>query len=64
MNESKTNFHCDAARAVHKAIDTYNRIRPHMTCGNLTPQVAHQTTEPFKKLWKNKIYRKAKSELL
>ena len=54
----------DAAGAVHKAIDTYNRIRPHMTCGNLTPQVAHQTTEPFKKLWKNKIYRKAKSVLL
>jgi putative transposase len=53
-----------AIGAVHQAIDTYNRIRPHMTCGNLTPQLAHQTTEPFKKLWKNKTYRKAKSVLL
>ena len=54
----------DAVGAVHKAIDTYNRIRPHMTCGNLTPQTAHQTTNPLKKLWKNKTYRKAKSVLL
>jgi putative transposase len=59
-------FRCynDAVGAVHKAIDTYNRIRPHMTCGNLTPQIAHQTTEPFKKLWKSKTYCKAKSVLL
>jgi putative transposase len=54
----------DAVGAVHTAIDTYNRIRPHMTCGNLTPHIAHQTTEPFKKLWKNKTYCKAKSVLL
>ena len=54
----------DAVGAVHNAIDVYNRLRPHMTCGNLTPQMAHQTTEPLKKLWKNKIYCKAKSVLL
>lgn len=54
----------DAAGAVHHAIDVYNRIRPHMTCGNMTPQMAHQTKEPLKKLWKNKIYCKAKSVLL
>ena len=54
----------EAVAAVHKAIDTYNRIRPHMTCGNLTPQIAHQTTEPLKKLWKSKTYCKAKSVLL
>lgn len=51
----------DAVGAVHQAIDTYNRIRPHMTCGNLTPQKAHHASVPFKKLWKNKTYRKAKS---
>lgn len=54
----------DAVGAVHKAIDTYNRIRPHMSCGNLTPQAAHQTVEPLKKLWKNKTYTKTKSVLL
>ena len=54
----------DAVGAVHQAIDVYNRIRPHMTCGNLTPQMAHQTAEPLKKLWKNKNYCKAKSVLL
>jgi putative transposase len=53
-----------AAGAVHHAIDIYNRIRPHMTCGNLTPQKAHQTTETFKKLWKDKTYCKAKSVVL
>ena len=54
----------DAAGAVQNAIDVYNRIRPHMTCGNLTPQKAHQTTESFQKLWKDKTYCKAKSVLL
>lgn len=54
----------DAVGAVHTAIDTYNRIRPHMSCGNLTPQKAHKTIEPLKKLWKNKKHCKAKSVLL
>jgi putative transposase len=54
----------EAVGAVHQAIDAYNRIRPHMTCGNLTPQLAHQTAEPLKKLWQNKTYCKAKSVLL
>jgi transposase InsO family protein len=60
LDKTFRSYH-DAVGAVHKAIDTYNRIRPHMSCGNLTPQTAHQTTEPLKKLWKNKNYCKAKS---
>ena len=46
----------DAVAAVHGAIDAYNRIRPHMSCGNLTPEKAHQASEPLKKIWKSKSY--------
>ena len=38
----------------HHAIDAYNRIRLHMSCGNLTPQQAHLQTGIIKKLWKSK----------
>jgi transposase InsO family protein len=46
----------EAVACVHQAIDTYNRIRPHMSCGNLTPQKAHYSTKPLQKLWKPKQY--------
>lgn len=64
MLENTFCSYSQAAGAVHKAIDAYNRIRPHMSCGNLTPQTAHKTTGPLKKIWKNKSYCKAKSVLL
>ncbi|MDE3235398.1 MAG: IS3 family transposase [Bacteroidota bacterium] len=51
----------DAVMQVHQAIDVYNRIRPHMSCGNLTPAKAHQSNKRLQKLWKPKQYCKAKS---
>lgn len=42
----------DAAAAVEKAISAYNELRPHMSCGYLTPAQAHETKEPPVKLWK------------
>lgn len=44
----------EAIAAVHQAIDAYNRLRPHLSCGNLTPLQAHQSTGPLKKHWKSK----------
>jgi transposase InsO family protein len=44
----------EAIAAVHQAIDVYNRLRPHMSCGNLTPDLAHQTTGKLTRLWKPK----------
>jgi len=43
---------------VHQAVDAYNRLRPHMSCGNLTPEQVHQQQQPtaLKKLWKQKQY--------
>ena len=37
----------EAVLAVHTAIDAYNRIRPHMSINNLTPQNAHQLNIPL-----------------
>jgi putative transposase len=44
-----------AVPVVHQAIDAYNRLRPHMSCGNLTPEQVHQQqTTALKKMWKPK----------
>jgi transposase InsO family protein len=46
-----------AVPVVHQAIDAYNRLRPHMSCGNLTPDQVHQHQQPttaVKKMWKSK----------
>jgi putative transposase len=47
-----------AVPVVHQAIDAYNRLRPHMSCGNLTPEQVHhqQQTTALKKMWKSKQY--------
>jgi putative transposase len=44
----------EAVAPTHKAIDTYNRLRPHMSCNFLTPQQAHLEQGTFKKIWKSK----------
>jgi putative transposase len=54
----------DAVAIVHQAIDAYNRLRPHMSISNLTPDQAHYSTQNLFKKWKNKQYCKAKSVLL
>jgi putative transposase len=43
-----------AVDAVNKAIDAYNRIRPHMSCNFLTPNQAHQKVGPLIKKWKKR----------
>lgn len=43
----------EALLAIKVAIEAYNNVRPHMSCGYLTPAVAHTTIEPLKKCWKN-----------
>jgi transposase InsO family protein len=62
LNLNKTfDSYNEAVAEVHKAVDAYNRLRPHMSCSNLPPNQAHVETKPLKKLWKPKNYRKAKS---
>ena len=43
----------EAVKAVDKGIHNYNHLRPHMSCGYLTPAVAHMTDLPLKKHWKH-----------
>src|SRR3954467_3123850 len=46
-----------AVPVVHQAIDAYNRLRPHMSCGNLTPDQVHHQQQPttaVQKMWKTK----------
>lgn len=49
----------DAIASTSKAIDIYNRKRPHMSCGYLTPELAHKSKQILQKAWKNKKYVKA-----
>lgn len=44
----------DAQKAVQSAVDRYNRIRPHASCDNLTPDQAHAASGVLRKRWKTK----------
>ena len=46
----------EAEHAVATSIQNYNHLRPHMSCGYLTPAAAHESTQPLQKLWKPKTY--------
>ena len=56
MLEQTFTSYSAAVPVVHQAIDAYNRLRPHMSCGNLTPEQVHQQqpTTAVKKMWKSK----------
>ncbi len=44
----------EAIGQTHQAINTYNKLRPHMSCGYLTPQQAHIESGKLKNVWKIK----------
>ena len=58
LNRVFTTFD-EAARAVKQCVRNYNHLRPHMSCGYLTPAAAHASTEPLKKHWKPKVHKTA-----
>jgi len=41
-----------AVEPTHNAINIYNNLRPHMSCGYLTPQQAHEKKQGLRKMWK------------
>jgi len=45
-----------AEEAVDDAVKKYNEIRPHDSCGRLTPMQAHEQKGILKKYWKPKAY--------
>jgi len=51
LNKTFKNYTA-AVAAVCKAINAYNRLRPHMSISNLTPNQAHTTKQKLKRLWK------------
>ena len=60
LNRVFTTFD-EAARAVKQSVRNYNHLRPHMSCGYLTPAAAHISTEPLQKHWKPKVYKAAQT---
>lgn len=48
----------EAVAATHQAVDLYNRVRLHMSCGYLTPMLAHQANGQLLKRWKAKKQKK------
>jgi len=55
--------HEQAIKAVDLAVSRYNKIRPHMSCGYLTPNQTHKSKQPIKRLWKKKKYRNYNTEI-
>ena len=53
----------EAARVVEQSVRNYNHLRPHMSCGYLTPAAAHVSTEPLQKHWKPKVYKTAQPSI-
>jgi transposase InsO family protein len=45
----------EAQRAVEASITHYNHLRPHMSCGYLTPAAAHASTQSLQQLCKPKV---------
>lgn len=51
-----------AMESLDEAVNSYNTVRPHLSCNMLTPEKAHQLNQPMKKLWKN-YYRKTQKNV-
>jgi transposase InsO family protein len=45
------------AEKLKKIIEKYNKLRPHLSCDMLTPEIAHSSNGSLKRKWKN-YYRK------
>ena len=45
----------NAYKAIEFAIEKYNTKRPHLSCGYLTPNQAHEKGKDLVKLWKSKL---------
>lgn len=50
--------------AINKAINIYNKKRPHLSIGLLTPEQAHKKHGLIKQLWKKKQYPNKKESIL
>jgi putative transposase len=55
-DEVSKQSHLDMDR-LKKTIDKYNKLRPHLSCDMITPEVAHTSKGTLKRQWKN-YYRK------
>ena len=45
----------EADLAIETAIKSYNKFRPHLSCGYLTPEQAHEKGKNLDNLWKKKL---------
>ncbi len=53
----------EAKKVLEENVKLYNRERPHMSIGNLTPSFIHENNVPTERLWKN-YYQKRKEEVI
>ena len=52
----------DAIQSTNKAINNYNTLRLHLSCGYLTPQQVHDKGKGLKNMWKRKLSTYAQKE--
>lgn len=45
----------EASKHIQEAIQKYNHLRPHLSCGYLTPEEAHKQGKDLKKVWEKKL---------
>jgi transposase InsO family protein len=57
LNDEISKHRCLEAEELKKAIEKYNKLRPHLSSDMLTPEAAHDSKGILKRRWKN-YYRK------
>ncbi len=62
--KSKYSSDKESHEAIDKAINIYNKKRPHLSIGLLTPEQAHKKHGLIKQLWKKKQYPNKKESIL
>lgn len=55
----KINGQVEVNKQVAQSISVYNSLRPHLSCGSLTPEQAYATKGPLEKQWKS--YKKSRN---
>ncbi len=58
LDHCKINNIHEAKAHLDQAINLYNKERPHMSIGLLTPDAVHELNLKTERLWKNKVYKR------
>jgi transposase InsO family protein len=60
--EKQVNNISEAKETLNQVVELYNNERPHLSIGNLCPEIVHQNNIKTEKLWKKYDKQKTKTD--